>query len=95
MPAVFFRQPRTRHPLARVLSAVAGLLVLGATLMFGFFIIVALVVVGAIVWGVRQFAKSGTDQAHPSGQREDARAAPPGVIEGEYVVVREPVSPQR
>lgn len=92
MPAVLFRQPRTRHPLLRAFSALAGVLILGAALMFGFFLIVALVAVGALIWGVRQFGKPRA--MAQSATASTARATPPGVIEGEFVVVREPASPR-
>jgi hypothetical protein len=96
MAAALFRLPRTRHPLLRVLSVVLGLVVLGATLLFGIFIVLGLAAIGAAVWAARQFAKPrAAATANPPPAAAAPRATPPGVIEGEFVVVREPVSPRR
>jgi hypothetical protein len=91
MAAVLFRLPRTRHPLLRALSVVLGLAVIGVTLVFGFFLVLGLAAVGATIWAVRQLGRSpaGNAAAPPP------RPTPVGVIEGEFVVVREPVTPAR
>ncbi|HSX60953.1 MAG TPA: hypothetical protein VLF18_12190 [Tahibacter sp.] len=96
MAAVLFRLPRTRHPLLRALSTLLGLLVIGVTLVFGFFLVLGLAAIGAAVWAARQFAKRpDATGADPSPRAQADRPAPAGVIEGEFVVVREPVSPPR
>ena len=99
MAAVLFRVARTRNPLLRMLSVALGVIVIGATLVFGFFIVLGLAAIGAAVWAARQFGKSpapapaaGTYRPQPP---PTSRPAPAGVIEGEFVVVREPVSPPR
>lgn len=91
MAAVLFRLPRTRHPVLRALSVVLGLVVIGVTLVFGFFLVLGLAAIGAAIWAARQIGKSpaATPAAPPP------RPAPAGVIEGEFVVVREPVTPPR
>jgi hypothetical protein len=89
MAAVSFRLPRTRNPLLKMLSAMLGVVVVGATLLFGFFIIVALAAVGGAIWLARQAVKPKV----PATAQSDTHAPPPpppGVIEGEFVVVREP-----
>lgn len=94
MTAVLFRLPRTRHPLLRTLAAVVGVLIFGATLLFGIFIVLGLAAIGAVVWAARQFAKPRPATPASAGA-QPGRSAPAGVIEGEFVVVREPVSPSR
>lgn len=91
MAAALFRLPRTRHPLLRALSALLGVLIVGATLVFGFFVLVALAAIGAVVWAVRQFGKPAQRAAAGAGTPPPGSPPPPpGVIEGEFVVVREP-----
>lgn len=94
MTAVLFRLPRTRHPLLRALAAVVGVLILGATLLFGIFIFLGLTAVGTAVWAARQFSKP-RPTTPASADAQPRRPAPAGVIEGEFVVVRETVSPPR
>ena len=73
MYTTMFRLPRTRHPFLRAVSAVIGVLILAALVVFGFFAALALVTIGAVIWAARP-------QAPPP---------PPGVIEGEFTVVRD------
>lgn len=101
MAAVLFRVARTRNPLLRVLSAALGVVVIGATLVFGFFIVLGIAAIGAAVWAARQFGKSPAPASPPAGAayrpqpQSTGNTTPAGVIEGEFVVVREPVSPPR
>ena len=84
-----FRVPRTRNPLLRVVSAVVGVVILAALVVFGFFAALALVTIGAVVWGVRQFTRPA---ASASTARPQGPPSPPpvtGVIEGEFTVVRD------
>lgn len=77
---------RPRHPLARALLAVLGAVILGALLAFGLLAVLVVLAVGAIAFLARQL----TSRPHPA-MRPQARAAAHGeVIEGEFVVVREP-----
>lgn len=88
MVTTMFRLPRTRNPLLRALGAIVGVLVVAAVLVSGFFIALALVAVGAVIWVVRQLSRSGiATPANP--QAPSAPPPPPGVIEGEFTVVRE------
>ena len=89
-----FRIPRTRHPLLRIVSAVVGVLILAALVVFGFFAALALVTVGAVVWAVRQFTRPS--QAPATSTRPQGPPPPPaGVIEGEFTVVRDRSTTQR
>ena len=74
-----------------------GVVVIGITLVFGFFLVLGLAAVGAAIWGVRQFSKRPAPAADTFRQpvQQPSRPAPAGVIEGEFVVVREPVPPPR
>lgn len=96
MAAVLFRLPRTRHPLLRALSALLGVVVVGVTLVFGFFIVLGLAAIGGAIWAARQFGKPATPAPGASPQQQSPqRPTPAGVIEGEFVVVRDTVSPPR
>lgn len=100
MVAALFRLPRPRNPLLRALSVLLAVVAAAATLFFGAVLVVALVAVGAVLWATRQFTRpkapvSVSDTAEPANSPQSARPPPPGVIEGEFVVVREPVEPRR
>ena len=76
--------PRTRHPLARLLTIVIGAVALVAVLAFGLFAAVALIIGGSIVLlvnGMRQPRSAAASPASPP--------PPPGVIEGEFKVVHD------
>jgi hypothetical protein len=79
-----FQLPRPRHPLARFALAVvgAGLLLLMA--MFGM-ILFAAVALGGACWLLLARLRGAAQ-----GRRSAAPAAPVGIIEGEFRVVREP-----
>ena len=87
MYTTMFRLPRTRNPLLRALGAVAGVVIVAAVLVFGFFIALALVAVGAVIWALRQFSRPAA--APGTSQRAPSAPPPAGVIEGEFTVVRE------
>lgn len=97
MAAILFRSPRSRHPLLRVLSALVGVVLVGAALVFGFFIVLGLAAVGAAIWAARQFSRPATPPATTAPPRATSASATSagGIIEGEFVVVREPASPSR
>lgn len=101
MVAALFRLPRPRNPLLRALSVLLAVVAAAATLFFGAVLVVALVAVGAVLWATRQFtrpksAAPASDTAESVNSTQGARPPPPpGVIEGEFVVVREPVEPRR
>ena len=79
------------NPIANVLVVIAGALVVGASIVLGFFAFVALsaiVLVSAAIIGIRVWwlkRKIGQGQAPGGAQRP--HNAPGGVIEGEYKVV--------
>jgi hypothetical protein len=100
MAAVLFRLPRTRNPLLRALSALLGVVVVGVTLVFGFFIVLGLAAIGGAIWAARRVGKPAATAETPFQSQQQqppqaGRPAPAGVIEGEFVVVRETVSPPR
>lgn len=100
MVAALFRLPRPRNPLLRALSVLLAVVAAAATLLFGAVLVVAVVAVGAVLWATRQFArpKSPVASSNTAGSASDApssRPPPPGIIEGEFVVVREPVEEPR
>ncbi|MDC8011146.1 hypothetical protein [Tahibacter soli] len=87
MYTTMFRLPRTRHPFLRAVSAVIGVLILAALVVFGFFAALALVTIGAVIWAARQFVRPTAAPAQ--AERPQAPPPPPGVIEGEFTVVRD------
>ncbi len=85
MRLFLFTPARPRHPLLRLLLGIAGLALAVTLLMFGFALVAVLAGVGAVAWLLRQFLSRGPAAVTTA----PARPAPPGVIEGEFVVVRE------
>ncbi|RCS29757.1 hypothetical protein DEO45_11465 [Rhodanobacter denitrificans] len=73
---------RPRHPLARALSLLLGVVVLGVLLVFGLVVAGVLLVGGLVLLAVRQW-KQGRMLA-ASGVH-----ARPAVLEGEFVVIRQ------
>ena len=78
-----------RHPLARLLLAVFGLVVLAGVLTIGFFALLAFAVIGTIVALTRALARSHISATQAPQPR--AASDHPRVIEGEFVVI----DPQR
>lgn len=85
---MYFAMPslrRSRHPLARALSLLLGVVVLGVLLVFGLVVAGVLLVGGLVLLAVRQWrqgrapAKLAASNAH----------AQPAVLEGEFVVIRQ------
>ncbi|HEY4146241.1 hypothetical protein [Pinirhizobacter sp.] len=72
---------RSRHPLVRALSVLAGLAVVGVLMVFGVVVLGVLVVGGSVLMAVRHWKLSRQPQAART-QR------PANVLEGEYVVLR-------
>ncbi len=82
---MYFSMPsmrRSRNPVARVLSLVLGLAVLGVLLVFGLVVAGVLLVGGIVLLAVRQW-KQGRAPAAPKAD------AQPAVLEGEFVVIRQ------
>ena len=79
------------NPIANVLVVIAGALVIGASIVLGFFAFVALsgiVLVTAAIVGIRVWwLKRKIQQGQPVGSPDRSQHAPGGVIEGEYKVV--------
>jgi hypothetical protein len=71
---------RHRHPLVRLLSAVLGLAVLGALLVFGLLALAVFAVVGGVWLVTRQWSQARAART---------RGHDPQVLEGEFVVVRQ------
>jgi hypothetical protein len=74
---------RPRHPLARALSLVLGVAVLGVLLVFGLVVAGVLLVGGIVLLAVRQW-KQGHAPAAAVGARPQ-----PAVLEGEFEVIRQ------
>lgn len=87
---------RSRNPLVRALSLVAGLAVLGVLLVFGVVVLGVLVAGGLVFLAVRQWklaAARANGTAAPQSQSQSqphaARAQDPNVLEGEFVVIQQ------
>ena len=82
---MYFSMPsmrRSRNPLARVLSLLLGVAVLGVLLVFGLVVAGVLLVGGIVLLVVRQW-KQGHAPAVPKAE------AQPTVLEGEFTVIRQ------
>lgn len=83
-----FRTFRPRHPLARLLSGVLGLVAVALLVTLGLFAFVALVIGGVLFVLVNAFRS--TRAPRPQSGAAPSRTPPPaGVIEGDFTVVRE------
>ena len=80
--------PRLRHPLARLFGAILGIVVVLGVLALGLFAFAAVVVIGAIWMIINAFRKPRT-AAPRAAAAADAPTASPGVIDGEFTVIRE------
>ena len=76
---------RARHPLARALSVLLGLAVIGVLMVFGLVVAGVLLVGGIVLMAVRQWKlASGRPAARASRATHRAQT-----IEGEFVVLRD------
>jgi|GEM_PF-316124 len=78
---------RPRHPLARILSLLLGVAMLGVLLVFGLAVAVVLLVGGIVLMIVRQWKQ----RKHPPAAAAPTSSAEarPAVLEGEFVVIRQ------
>ncbi|WP_017463420.1 hypothetical protein [Dyella ginsengisoli] len=76
---------RARHPLARALSVLLGLAVIGVLMVFGLVVAGVLLVGGLVLLAVRQW-KLGSSRPAAAGSRASHDAQ---TIEGEFVVLRD------
>jgi uncharacterized protein (DUF58 family) len=76
---------RPRHPLARFLSLLIGIAVMGVLLVFGLVVAGVLLVGGGLLLALRQW-KLSRNATKPA--QTDA-AHQPAVLEGEFVVIRQ------
>lgn len=81
---------RSRNPLVRILSVIAGLAVVGVLLVFGT-IVLGLLVAGSVVFfAIRQWklarAGHGARRAGPSAA---SHTHAPDVLEGEFAVIQQ------
>lgn len=86
---MYFAMPslrRSRHPLARALSLLLGVVVLGVLLVFGLVVAGVLLVGGLVLLAVRQW-KQGRAPAKLAASNN--AHAQPAVLEGEFVVIRQ------
>lgn len=77
--------PYPRHPLLRALFAFIGILFLASLVVFGFFAAIVLVALGSLIWLIRQFIRPTAPQTASTTPPPQ----PPGVIEGEFVVLHD------
>jgi uncharacterized protein (DUF58 family) len=85
---MYFSMPsmrRSRHPLARALSLLLGVALIGLLLVFGLAVAGVLLVGGAIVLALRHRKHSRAPVTSPA----PAAAHQPAVLEGEFVVVQQ------
>lgn len=75
---------RPRHPLARFLSLLLGMAVIGVLLVFGLVVAGVLLVGGVVLLAVRQWKHARS----PVQSATSGSAQQPAVLEGEFVVVR-------
>jgi hypothetical protein len=81
-----FRAFKPRHPLARLLAAIVGVLAVAALITLGLFALVALAIGGALFMLVNALRAPARPHAAASAA---GRTAAPGVIEGEFSVVQD------
>ena len=86
---------RSPHPVLRVLGAVLGVAVLIALLAFGAFALLLALVVVSVVFVARQVMRPRVAASRNEPAAPQAPTPPPGVIEGEFVIVRETREPPR
>jgi len=76
---------RNRHPLARALSLILGLAVIGVLMVFGLVVAGVLLVGGGVLLALRQWKRRGA-----VGQSVPPRnARQPEVLEGDFVVIHQ------
>ena len=82
-----FQMPshRSRHPLARALSLLVGVALLGVMLVFGLVVAGVLLVGGGLWLALRQWNRARA----LAGGAARAGAARPQVLEGDFVVLHE------
>ena len=81
---------RPRHPLARFLSLLLGLAVIGVLLVFGLVVAGVLLIGGVIVLAIRQWKQEWKQAQAPAGVPTQGSAKPqPAVLEGEFRVIRQ------
>jgi hypothetical protein len=81
--SVFTPSRRSRNPLARALSLVIGIALVGVLLVFGLVVASVLLVGGAIVLALRQWNRR--NKPIPAAARPQSSE----VIEGEFVVLQQ------
>ncbi|WP_049621875.1 hypothetical protein [Frateuria defendens] len=74
---------RPRHPLARALSLLLGVAVVGVLLVFGLVVASVLLVGGGLLLAWRQWKGAGKAAPTPRATHR------PQVLEGEFVVIRD------
>lgn len=82
-----FRVFRSRHPLARLATGVLGVVAVLLLVTVGMFALAALAIGGGLFLLVNALRQGGRPMAGTS-RPADSAAHAPGVIEGEYTVVR-------
>lgn len=86
---------RSPHPLLRVLGGVLGVAALIALLAFGAFALLLALLVVSVAFVARQVTRPRVAASRGESGAQPAPTPPPGVIEGEFVVVSETREPPR
>jgi len=76
---------RPRHPLARALSLVLGVALIGVLLVFGLVVVSVLLVGSVVLLAVRQWKLRNA----PAKPATPGAAHQPTVLEGEFVVIQQ------
>jgi hypothetical protein len=79
---------RSRHPLARFLSLLLGLAVIGVLLVFGLVVAGVLLVGGVILLAIRQWKQGQAPATAPAGAAPGGKPQP-AVLEGEFRVIHQ------
>jgi hypothetical protein len=87
MPSMRPSMRRSRHPLARALSLLLGVAVIGVLLVFGLVVAGVLLVGGVVLLAVRQWRQGRTPAMKSAAA--DGTGSSPAVLEGEFVVIRQ------
>lgn len=82
-----FRTFRPRHPLARLATAVLGVLAILVLVTIGLFAVAALVIGGGVFLLVNALRGKPRPAATAQASTQRPQRTPSGVIEGEYTVV--------
>lgn len=85
---IYWKLPRLQNPVLRILAMAAGLVVMAALLTLGLAVIAVLALGAALMLAINAFRPRRPAGPAPQAAA-DRRPATPGVIEGEFRVLRD------